>query len=63
VADPTRRIQVTDEGKSEERETTSDDVEAHSLLDAPPSERPPADRNDEGDDVEAHVLSEAPPSE
>ena len=54
---------MTDEGKNDERETNSDDVEAHSLLDAPPSERPPADRNDEGDDVEAHTMSEAPPSE
>lgn len=47
----------------DERDTTSDEVEGH-LLDSPPSERPPADRNDEGDDVEAHMPpSERPPSD
>ena len=56
---------MADEGKSEEREYNSDelesmndDVEAHSL-----GERPIERAADEGDDVEAHVLSEAPPSE
>ncbi|MGH2920960.1 MAG: hypothetical protein ACRDKU_02705 [Gaiellaceae bacterium] len=45
-----------------EREAGTEDVDAH-LLDAPPTERPPAERTDEGDDVEAHNLTEAPPTE
>ena len=57
------QVAGTDERNAgtDEREAGTDDVEAH-LLDAPPTERPPAERTDEGD-VEAHNLTEAPPTE
>jgi hypothetical protein len=66
-----RRIHVTDEGRSDEREGMSDeregvsegvseDVEAHGITDSPKGDSPTADRTDEGDDVEAHVLSDSP---
>jgi hypothetical protein len=58
------QVAGTDEREygSDDREATTDDVEGH-LLDAPPAERPPAERTDEGDDVEAHGITEAPPAE
>jgi hypothetical protein len=54
-------MQVAGTDERNEREAGTEDVDAH-LLDAPPTERPPAERTDEGD-VEAHNLTEAPPTE
>jgi hypothetical protein len=59
VAGTDERNAGTDE--RDERQAGTDEVDAH-LLDAPPTERPPAERTDEGD-VEAHSLTEAPPTE
>jgi hypothetical protein len=62
-----RRIHVTEEGRSEEREGRSEDVEdveAHGPLgDSPTSDSPTSDRADEGDDVEAHYLGDSPSSD